>query len=58
MKLKLLQKQAELQKSMATLLQKQLELNEQITLHRGALQYSEQLLKELDSEECVDCSNS
>lgn len=51
MKEVLLKKQEELQKSLEKLQKDALSLQEQIVMHRGALQYNEILLKELEAAE-------
>lgn len=43
-------KKESLTKSLDNLLQQQAQVAEQITMHRGALQYNEMLLKELSEE--------
>ena len=52
MKAMLEEKKASLQKSLEQLTQQAAQIAEQITMHRGALQYNEMLLKECaDAEE-------
>jgi small-conductance mechanosensitive channel len=51
MKEVLLKKQEELQKSLEKLQKEAMNIQEQIVMHRGALQYNEILLKELETKE-------
>lgn len=53
MKEMLQKKKEDLQKSLAQLEQQQAVTAEQIVMHRGALQYNEMLLKEMEAEEAA-----
>lgn len=53
MKEMLTKKQEELAKSLNSLMQQKAALEEQITMHRGALQYNEMLIKETEAEEAA-----